>query len=175
MTDLKCKPSKMSREEFVGVFGGVYEHSPWVAERVWDAGLNEDHNRVEKLAEAMAKVVASATYEEQLKLIKAHPDLAGKAAVRGELTAESTSEQAAAGLGQCTEEEFARFQEYNAAYKSKFGFPFIKAVRNSNRFEILKGFKERLTNDVNSEFSTALAEIDKIAASVYRICKTVAH
>jgi len=164
MSEFSHKPSEMNRAEFVRVFGAVYEHSPWVAEQVWDQGVSKAHDQVETLAAAMAKVVAGASQEAQLKLINAHPDLAGKAAVRGELTEESTSEQARAGLSECTEEEFARFQEYNAAYKAKFGFPFIKAVRNSNRFEILKGFQDRLVNDVNSEFTTALQEIDKIAA-----------
>ena len=164
MSVLSHKPSQMNRAEFVSVFGGVYEHSPWVAEQLWDQGLTEEHDDADVLAAAMAKIVASASQDAQMKLIKAHPDLAGKAAVRGELTEESTSEQARAGLGECTEEEFARFQEYNAAYKAKFGFPFIKAVRNSNRFEILKGFQDRLVNDVNAEFTTALQEIDRIAA-----------
>ncbi len=164
MSELKHKPSSMSREEFVKVFGGVYEHSRWVAERLWDKGISSKHDQADELAADMAAIVANASELEKMKLIKAHPDLAGKAAVRGELTVESTSEQARAGLGDCTEEEFARFQEYNAAYKAKFDFPFIKAVRNSNRFEILKGFEQRLTNDVNTEFTTALQEIDKIAA-----------
>ncbi|WP_169570224.1 2-oxo-4-hydroxy-4-carboxy-5-ureidoimidazoline decarboxylase [Sneathiella limimaris] len=164
MANLKHRPSQMTREQFIDVFGGVYEHSPWVAEGAWDHGLTEDHDDAEALADLMSSIVAAADTDRKMTLIKAHPDLAGKAAVRGELTAESTSEQARAGLSECTEEEFARFQEYNAAYKQKFGFPFIKAVRNSNRFEILKGFEERLKNDVNTEFSTALKEIDKIAA-----------
>ncbi len=164
MSELSHKPSQMNRAEFIRIFGGVYEHSPWVAEQVWDQGLTQAHDKAEELAAAMAKVVGDASQEAQMKLINAHPDLAGKAAIRGELTEESTSEQARAGLSECTEEEFARFQEYNAAYKAKFGFPFIKAVRNSNRFEILKGFQDRLVNDVNAEFTTALQEIDKIAA-----------
>lgn len=164
MSELSHKPSQMSRAEFVRIFGAVYEHSPWVAEQVWDQGMTEAHDQADTLGAAMAKVVAGASQEAQLKLINAHPDLAGKAAVRGELTEESTSEQARAGLSECTEDDFARFQEYNAAYKAKFGFPFIKAVRNSNRFEILKGFQDRLVNDVNAEFTTALQEIDKIAA-----------
>lgn len=164
MSTLSNKPSQMSRDDFIQVFGGVYEHSAWVAEQLWDQGVTASHDNAETLASEMAKIVAAASPEAQLKLINAHPDLAGKASVRGELTVESTSEQAGAGLGDCTEEEFARFQEYNAAYTEKFGFPFIKAVRGSNRFEILKGFQDRLVNDVNTEFTTALQEIDKIAA-----------
>ncbi len=154
----------MVADSFIKMFGGVYEHSPWVAERAWERGAGSGHNDIEKLAALMADVVAHATDQEKMILIRAHPDLAGKAAVRGELTASSTSEQASAGLGECTAEEFERFQAYNTAYKEKFGFPFIKAVRNSNRHEILAGFEERLENDAETEFKTALMEIDKIAA-----------
>jgi len=164
MALLKNKPSELSQSEFVSVFGGVYEHSPWVAEQVWNAGLTDQMDEIEKLAAAMAAMVGKADYQRKLELINAHPDLAGKAAVRGELTVSSTSEQASAGLGDCTEEEFEKFQSYNIAYKEKFGFPFIKAVRNSNRHEILAGFEERLKNDADTEFNTALNEIDKIAA-----------
>lgn len=164
MVSLKNKPSELGQKEFVSVFGGVYEHSPWVAEQVWDAGLTNQMDKIEKLAGAMAAMVAKADRQWQLDLINAHPDLAGKAAVRGELTVSSTSEQARAGLGDCTHEEFEKFQSYNKTYKEKFGFPFIKAVKNSNRHEILAGFEERLKNDADTEFKTALNEIDKIAA-----------
>lgn len=164
MVSLKNKPSELDHEDFVSVFGGVYEHSPWVAEQVWDAGLTDQMDETEQLAAVMAAMVAKADRQWQLDLINAHPDLAGKAAVRGELTVSSTSEQARAGLGDCTHEEFEKFQSYNEKYKEKFGFPFIKAVRNSNRHEILSGFEERLKNDADTEFKTALNEIDKIAA-----------
>jgi 2-oxo-4-hydroxy-4-carboxy-5-ureidoimidazoline decarboxylase len=164
MTLLKNDPTQLSRDQFVDLFGGVYEHSAWVAEAAYDAGLNDAHKDVDHLATVMAQFVAGASDGVKLDLINAHPDLAGKAAVRGELTVSSTSEQANAGLNECSAEEFAQFQDYNAAYKAKFGFPFIKAVRNSNRFEILSGFEQRVTNDAGTEFKTALAEIDKIAA-----------
>jgi len=164
MVKLKNKPSTMDRNSFIELFGGVYEHSPWVAKTLWDQGINGAHDEAVRLAADMATIVAAADGKTKLALINAHPDLAGKAAVRGELTASSTSEQAQAGLNECSPEEFERFQKYNEAYKAKFGFPFIKAVRNSNRFEILKGFEERLENDAETEFKTALAEIDKIAA-----------
>ncbi|GLQ06155.1 2-oxo-4-hydroxy-4-carboxy-5-ureidoimidazoline decarboxylase [Sneathiella chinensis] len=164
MSRLKHDVTALGRDEFVSLFGGVYEHSPWVAEQVWDQGLTDAHNDADTLARAMARRVAAAGDQAKLDLIRAHPDLAGKAAVRGELTAESTSEQARAGLGECSPDEYARFQKYNQAYREKFGFPFIKAVRNSNRFEILAGFEARLENDPEQEFKTALEEIDKIAA-----------
>ena len=161
MTLLKNKPSEMDKDQFVEIFGGVYEHSPWVAVRAWDEGVGDD---ALELALIMAKIVKNAAHQDKLDLINAHPDLAGKAAVRGELTISSTCEQESAGLGDCTAEEFENFQKHNAAYKEKFGFPFIKAVKNSNRHEILGGFEERLGNSADEEFKTALLEIDKIAA-----------
>ena len=112
---------------------------------------------------ASRPILLSASHEAQLALINAQPDLAGKVAVRGELTASSTSEQAGAGIHECTAEEFARFNELNDAYKAKFGFPFIKAVKGSNRHQILAAFEERIHNTPEQEFQTALAEINKIA------------
>jgi len=164
MAFLKNRPSTLSRDQFVELFGSVYEHSSWVAEQAWDVGVNSGYDEIASLATLMASIVAKSDDQMKMDLILAHPDLAGKAAVRGELTASSTSEQASAGLGDCSEEEFEKFQNYNAAYKEKFKFPFIKAVKNSNRFEILKGFEERLENSAEQEFKTALVEIDKIAA-----------
>lgn len=153
----------MNYVQFIERFGGIYEHSPWVAERAWAAGIMEKHDEVDALADLMAGIVADAAESEKRALIKAHPDLAGKAAVQGVLTTASTSEQSGAGLGDCSPGEFAAFQTYNKAYKNKFGFPFIKAVRNSNRYDILAGFERRLKNSADEEFRTALAEIDKIA------------
>lgn len=150
-----------TREEFVGLYGGIYEHSAWVAEEAWDSA---DH-RVDtgSLAEDFARCVDDAPYEAKLALIRAHPDLAGKAAISGELTDESTCEQTAAGIDQCTPEEFETFHSLNAAYKQKFGFPFVMAVRNSNRQDILEAFRTRLENDNETEFATAISEIHKIA------------
>ena len=159
----RTPPSKMNYVQFLEKFEGIYEHSPWVAERAWAAGITQEHDEIDLLADLMARIVAEADETEKRRLIDAHPDLAGKAAVTGELTVASTSEQAGAGLDKCSPEEFAAFQKYNAAYRKKFGFPFIKAVKNSNRYEILKGFEERLENSAEEEFETALAEIDKIA------------
>ncbi len=148
------------KAEFVARYGGIYEHSPWVAERAFERLSAE---RELTLAEAMARVVDEAGEEKQLALIRAHPDLAGRAAVQGELTAASTGEQASAGIDQCTPEEFARFTELNDRYREKFGFPFVMAVRGSNRHAILAAFEERLANDPAAEFARALAEIHKIA------------
>lgn len=151
----------MDTHDFIARYGGIYEHSPWVAERVIALGI--DTTDVEIVARVMADVVDNATRDMQLELIRAHPDLVGKAQIAGELTAESTVEQASAGLDQCSTEEFERFQALNSAYREKFGFPFVMAVRDSSRGEILETFARRLENDQELEFETALVEIHKIA------------
>jgi OHCU decarboxylase len=156
-------PSAMTREDFLARFGGVYEHSPWIAAAVFDAGLTPEHDTPEGLAVAMAEVLAAADAATQLALIRLHPDLARRAAVAGDLTAASRSEQAGAGLDRCTPAEYARFQELNAAYKAKFDFPFILAVAGRTRGEILAAFEARISNDRDTEFRTALAEIGAIA------------
>jgi 2-oxo-4-hydroxy-4-carboxy-5-ureidoimidazoline decarboxylase len=156
-------PSRLDRAAFVKAFADIYEHSPWVAEQVYELGLDASVDEVEGLHQRMADLLLSASREAQLALINAHPDLAGKAAVRGELTASSTSEQAGAGISECTAEEFARFTELNDAYKARFGFPFIMAVKGSNRHQILAAFEERIHNSPEQEFARALAEINRIA------------
>ena len=156
-------PSSLSREDFVTVFADIYEHSPWVAEKAFELGLDQSVDEVNGLHQRMANILLSASHEAQLALINAHPDLAGKAAIRGELTASSTAEQAGAGISECSAEEFARFTELNDAYKAKFGFPFIMAVKGSNRQQILAAFEERIHNAPEQEFACALAEINKIA------------
>lgn len=157
-------PALLGKERFVQRFGGVYEHSPWVAERCWQKGIDLSHTSVATLAGAMARVLAEASSAEQRKVILAHPDLAGKAALQGELTEDSSTEQSSAGLDQCTGEELASFQQFNAAYKTRFHMPFIMAVRGSNRHQILAGFEERLKNEPATEFQRALQEINLIAA-----------
>jgi 2-oxo-4-hydroxy-4-carboxy-5-ureidoimidazoline decarboxylase len=152
----------MSVSEFVTAYGGIYEHSLWVAEHV-ETLLGDERPGYKILARLMADCVDNASREAQLELIRAHPDLAGRAQIAGELTADSTEEQSRAGLDQCSPEEFERFQRLNAEYKDKFGFPFIKAVRESNRADILAAFETRLLNDYETEFETALQEIHKIA------------
>lgn len=156
-------PSSLNRDAFVAAFADIYEHSPWVAEKAFDLGLDASVDDIDGLQQRMADILLSASRDQQLALINAHPDLAGKAAIRGELTASSTSEQAGAGIHECTAEEFTRFTELNDAYKAKFGFPFIKAVKGSNRHQILAAFEERIHNSPEQEFATALAEINKIA------------
>lgn len=149
------------KDAFIDQFGGIYEHSPWIAERVWEVlpGIDD----LDAIAAAMAACVEAAGKEQQLELLCAHPDLAGRAAVAGELTDDSSSEQASAGIDQCSKEEFAQFQALNAAYREKFEFPFIMAVRDSNRHAILAAFAERLENNAATEFRKALNEVHKIA------------
>lgn len=163
MSRFQNPPSAMDHAAFLSTFGGIYEHSDWVAEAAWQAGISRIHDEVDALADLMAAMVAKADERKKSDLIRAHPDLAGKAALKGKLTESSTTEQASAGLDQCSAEEFARFEEMNAAYKEKFEFPFIMAVRNSDRHQILAGFERRLRNDAATEFALALKEIDKIA------------
>ena len=152
----------MNKEEFVRDFGSVYEHSAWVAEQAYDRATIDTHNLAE-LTQALRREVDESGKDRQLALLCAHPDLAGKAAVTGTLTADSTSEQAGAGLDQCNSEEFSRFEKYNSAYTTQFDFPFIMAVKGANRHLILESFEKRLNNDRNIEFSTALEEVHKIA------------
>ena len=151
----------MSEQDFVSRYGGIYEHSAWVAEEA--APLIDDTVDIETLATVMADCVDNASSERQLALIRAHPDLAGMASIAGTLTADSTTEQASAGLNQCSPVEFARFQALNSGYWEKFGFPFVMAVRDKTLADILSAFEARLHNDYDEEFETALAEIHKIA------------
>lgn len=152
---------QLSLEQFVGRYGGIYEHSPWVAQESHEVAANVES--VEELAAIFASCVDLADHDRKLALIRAHPDLAGKAAISGKLTVESSAEQASAGIDQCSEEEYDRFQDLNWQYKEKFGFPFVMAVRDSNRQEILAAFASRLANDRQTEFDTAIREIHKIA------------
>ncbi len=154
-------PGDEQRESFVRCYGGVYEHSPWVAERAFPkaAGVTDP----ERLAQLLAAEVDRAPADAKLRLIRAHPDLAGRAAVAGQLGAASTEEQASAGIDQCTPEEFVHFQTLNRRYKQKFGFPFVMAVRGSSRQVILANFEKRLENNRETEVERAIEEIHKIA------------
>ena len=140
-------------------YGGLYEHSPWVAQRVAGEIGSGELDTVARLHQALSEAMLAASEEEQMQLVRAHPDLATRAAV----TADSASEQASVGLDQCTAAEFSRFTELNDAYKQRFGFPFIMAVRGSNRHLILEAFEQRISHEPRHEFLTALAEINKIA------------
>jgi 2-oxo-4-hydroxy-4-carboxy-5-ureidoimidazoline decarboxylase len=150
----------MDRDAFIAQLGGIYEHSPWVAERAWRA---RPFRSRDALHVAMESAVAAASREEQLALIRAHPELAGRLAVAGQLTDASRSEQAGAGLDRCTPEEFARLQELNAAYRKKFDFPFIVAVRGLTRMQIIAQLERRLAQSAEQEFDACLREIGRIA------------
>jgi 2-oxo-4-hydroxy-4-carboxy-5-ureidoimidazoline decarboxylase len=151
---------RLDRERFVELFGGVFEHAPWIAEQAFDAG---PFPSIGALHGAMAEAMRGASRERQLALIRAHPDLAGRAAVAGSLTPASAAEQTGAGLDRCTPEEFTRFRELNDSYKRKFGFPFILAVKGKTRTEILAAFERRLGNAPDAEFEEALDQIARIA------------
>ena len=150
----------MDKTQFVQVLGGVYEHSPWVAERV---ATQRPFASVEALRAAMRQTVSNAGEAQQIKLVRSHPELAGRAAVRGEMTAASTREQGGAGLAQLTPEEFARLQDLNKSYSEKFGFPFVMAVRGYDRQAIIDALATRLNNDRDTELRTSLEQIDRIA------------
>ena len=158
------KPSRLTRTLFIERFGGVYEHSPWVAAAAYDAGLSSSADAAEGLATALAAAAAKGSAEDKRALIQAHPDLAGKLATARTLTAASTSEQASAGLDRLTGDELRQFAALNDAYRARFGFPFIMAVKGRSKAEILAQFQRRLANDADAETRTALAEIDRIAA-----------
>ena len=160
---IKPAPHRLSRADFIAAFGGIYEHSPWVAERLFDAGLTAQDADPVILAKRMAEIVDTAGYEKQMALLCAHPELAGKLAIAGSLTADSTAEQASAKLDQCNAEEFVAFQDLNACYGKKFGHPFIIAVRGLDRATILSAFGKRVAQSAEKEFATALGEVHKIA------------
>ena len=148
------------RTRFVDLLGGVFEHSPWVADAAWQ---RRPFASVAALHAAMLDAVNASGSEKQLALIRAHPELAGKAAMRGELTADSAREQSGAGLRHCSPEEFAQLQELNRAYAAKFGFPFVIAVAGLDRAGIVAAFARRLANDRDAERIEALAQIGRIA------------
>lgn len=152
-----------ARQEFVARFGGVFEHSPFIAERAYDAGVDEGDLTAKVVHAALTAQFRAASEAERLGVLRAHPDLAGKLAIAGELTADSRNEQAGAGLDRLTPEEHARFTELNSAYTQKFGFPFIIAVKGLNRHDILSAFETRIGNDAAQEFATATVQVEKIA------------
>lgn len=147
-------------EAFVAALAGIFEHSPWVAERVL---AQRPFASLDALHAAMCAAVQGAGSELQLALIRAHPQLAGKAAVRGELTAASTNEQRGAGLDQCSPEEFAAITRLNGEYDARFGFPFILAVKGHTRDSIIANMRARIGHDREAEIAEALRQIERIA------------
>ena len=161
--EARTRPSELPREAFVAAYGGVFEHSPWIAERAHALELGPAHDTATGLWSALTRVFRSASDEERLGVLRAHPDLAGKLAQAKRLTAESTSEQASAGLDALTDEERAAFTELNEAYTAKFGFPFIIAVRDHTKDAILAAFRTRLDHSAETERATACAQVERIA------------
>jgi 2-oxo-4-hydroxy-4-carboxy-5-ureidoimidazoline decarboxylase len=150
----------MDEAAFVGAFGGIFEHSPWVAERAYDrrpfAGVTDLHA-------AMADAVRAASREQQAALLLAHPDLAGKEARAGTMTPSSVSEQASAALDRLSPQEMARIAELNRAYRARHGFPFIVAVRHYTKAGIFHEFERRIADDTESEHAWALSQVFAIA------------
>lgn len=158
----KERPSEMSRADFVQKFGSIYEHSPFIAERVWDSEMGAIHDTATGLARRMAQIFRSATDAERLGVLNAHPDLAGKLAAAKQLTAESTSEQASAGLDALTDEERATFTRLNSDYVARHGFPFIIAVRDYDKAGITEAMKARIHNDTATERAEAERQVSRI-------------
>jgi OHCU decarboxylase len=157
------RPSTMGRAAFMEAYGGIFEHSPWVAEGAFGAELGPAHDSAGGLHNAMCRAFRRASDEARLGVLRAHPDLAGKLAQAGRLTAESTSEQASAGLDMLTDAERADFTDMNAAYVQKHGFPFIIAVRDHDKASIRTAMERRLGNDTATELAEACAQVERIA------------
>jgi len=156
-------PSQMDRNTFVARYGGVFEHSAWIAEGAHDLELGPAHDSAIGLHNALARVFRAATPQQRLGVLTAHPDLAGKLAAAKRLTQESTAEQASAALDALTDAERAEFTALNDAYVAKFGFPFIIAVRDHDKAGILAAFRSRIDNDRDTEFATACTQVERIA------------
>jgi len=148
------------RDAFVAAIGHVFEHSPWIAAETWE---RRPFATVDDLHRAMAAAMWDASASRKLALIEAHPDMAGKAAIAGDLTTDSANEQASAGLDRLSHDEFATFTRLNAAYRARFDFPFIICVREHDKGSILTAFEARLAHERDAEIDAALAEIAKIA------------
>jgi OHCU decarboxylase len=157
------RPSEMERETFVATYGGIFEHSAWIAERAWELELGPTHDSARGLHSALARVFRTASEADRLGVLKAHPDLAGKLAAAKRLTLESSAEQASAGLDALTDAEREAFTGLNAAYTEKFGFPFIIAVRDHDKASILDAFRRRLEQGREAEFAEACTQVERIA------------
>jgi OHCU decarboxylase len=155
--------TEMDRAGFVERFGGVFEHSPWVADRAYDLEFGPTHDCAVGAHSLLARAFRVATDAERLGVLLAHPDLAGKLAAAKRLTAESTAEQASAGLDALTAEEHAAFTRLNEGYTEKFGFPFIIAVRDHDKSSILAAFERRIGQDRATEFAEACQQVERIA------------
>jgi OHCU decarboxylase len=157
------RPSTMSAAQFLTRFGDIFEDTPEIALRAWQAGLTAREDSAEGLHAALVGALRGLPAEQQRALIRAHPELAGRLAQAGQLTQASTAEQGSAGLSALSAEELARFERLNAAYRARFDLPFIMAIKGSSREAILTAFEARLRNDPEQEFQEALRQIERIA------------
>lgn len=153
----------MDKASFVATYGGVFEHSPFIAERAFDAGSMVEPLTADGVHGALVAVFRASSPEERLGILNAHPDLAGKLAIAGGLTEDSRKEQAGAGLDRLSAQEHARFTALNTAYVEKFGFPFIIAVKGLTKDDILAAFERRIDNSREEEFATACGQVERIA------------
>ena len=151
------KFNKLSKPEFISIFGNVFEKTEWIAERCYDS---KPYSNIDELFLKMMEVFENTEKEKHLEILNAHPNLA----VEKKLTEDSKNEQKNASLNQCTVEEFVEFKKLNEEYKKKFGFPFIIAVKGKNKEEILNSFRQRITNNINLEFEEAKKQVKKIAS-----------
>ena len=151
------KFNKLSKAEFISIFGNIFEKTEWIAEKCYES---KPYNNLDELVSKMMKIFENSEKEKHLEILNSHPDLA----VEKKLTKDSKNEQKNASLNQCTEKEFLEFKKLNEEYKKKFGFPFIIAVKGKNKEEILNSFRQRITNNINLEFEEAKKQVKKIAS-----------
>ena len=144
--------NKLNKSEFLSIFGNVFEKTEWIAEKCYDS---KPYSNFNELVSRMLEVYEAAEKNKHLEILNSHPDLA----VEKKLTDDSKNEQKNASLNQCNDAEFIEFQKLNAEYKKKFGFPFIIAVKGKNKEEILNSFRQRITNNINSEFEEAKKQV----------------
>ncbi len=151
------KFNKLSKAEFISIFGNIFEKTEWIAEKCYES---KPYYNLDELVSQMMKIFENIKKEKYLEILNSHPDLA----VEKKLTKDSKNEQKNASLNQCTGEEFTEFKKLNKEYKKKFGFPFIIAVKGKNKEEILNSFRQRITNNINLEFEEAKKQVKIIAS-----------
>ena len=163
------KINKLSKSEFIKVFGNIFESSGWISEELYKL---KPFNNFDVLSTKMMDIFENTTKDKQIEILRAHPDLANKTRI-GSLTKDSKKEQNSAGLDNCTKEEFDEFKNLNFEYKKKFGFPFIFGVKDKSKLEILSSFRKRISCDINDEFEEAKKQVKKIASlrlsEIYKI------
>ena len=158
------KVNKLSKSDFISIFGNVFEKTEWIAQKSYDL---KPYKNFEELFAKMVEVFENIKKEKHLEILNAHPNLA----VEKKLTRDSKKEQKNSSLNQCTEKEFLEFKKLNEEYKKKFGFPFIIAVKGKNKEEILNSFRQRIANNINLEFIEAKKQVKKIA--IFRLSEII--